>query len=93
MMLILDEPTASLDPVSSDKLRKKITDSLGRGRLVLISSHVLSELDDLATHVAYLMNGRLVFFREIEALRSETGEHRLSRIVPVLLEKEEVYHD
>lgn len=88
-ILILDEPTSSLDPISSEKLRKKILDSISKGKLVLISSHILSDLDELATDVAYLMNGDLIFYKNINELRSETGEHRLNKIVPQVLKKGE----
>lgn len=86
-ILILDEPTASLDPVSSETLREKIVRSIRENRLVLISSHILSDLDELATHMAYLDNGRLAFYKELGALRQETGEYRLNSIVPFLLRK------
>ena len=46
-VLILDEPTAGLDPVSSEILKEKIIAEKNKGKLVLITSHVLSELDDL----------------------------------------------
>lgn len=87
-ILILDEPTSSLDPISSEKLRKKILDSISKGKLVIISSHILSDLDELATKVAYLMNGELIFYKSMEELRKETGEQRLNKIIPHLLKGE-----
>jgi Cu-processing system ATP-binding protein len=91
-VLILDEPTASLDPMSSEIFRKKIADAVKKNRLVLISSHILSDLDDLATDVAYLMNGRLLFYKDLKSLKTETGEHRLNSIVPRLLQEMEVQY-
>lgn len=80
-VLILDEPTAGLDPLSSEMLKDKIIREKQNGKLVLITSHILSELDDLVTHVMYMQDGRLLFHKGIEKLQSETGETRLSKAV------------
>ena len=50
-VLILDEPTAGLDPLSSEQLKEKITEEKNKQKLILMSSHILSELDELTTHV------------------------------------------
>ena len=80
-VLILDEPTAGLDPVASEILKEKITSEKAKGKLVLITSHVLSELDDLVTRVIYMQEGKLIFHKSIEALREDTGEQKLSRAI------------
>ena len=49
VVLILDEPTAGLDPVASEILKEKIITEKEKGKLIFITSHVLSELDDLVT--------------------------------------------
>ena len=79
--LILDEPTAGLDPVSSEIFREKIIKEKGNGKLILITSHVLSELDDLVTQIIYMHEGRLGFHTTLDALKKETGETRLSKAV------------
>ena len=48
-VIILDEPTAGLDPLSSEVLKAKITAEKLKGKLILITSHILSDLDDLVT--------------------------------------------
>ncbi|MEO6258098.1 MAG: ABC transporter ATP-binding protein [Ginsengibacter sp.] len=80
-VLILDEPTAGLDPVASEILKEKITLEKEKGKLVLITSHVLSELDDLVTRVIYMQEGKLIFHKSIEALREDTGEAKLSKAI------------
>ncbi len=60
-VLILDEPTAGLDPVASEILKEKIITEKKKGKLVLITSHILSELDDLVTQVIYMQEGKLMF--------------------------------
>ena len=80
-ILILDEPTAGLDPLSSEILKEKIISEQKRNKLILITSHVLSDLDDLTTHVMYLQEGKLQFFKDIETLREQTGELKLGKAI------------
>jgi Cu-processing system ATP-binding protein len=87
-VLILDEPTAGLDPVSSEILKNKIITEKNKGKLVLITSHVLSELDDLITQVIYMQDGKLCFHKSISSLQEETGEEKLSKaIASVMLQR------
>ena len=80
-VLILDEPTAGLDPVSSEILKEKIITEKNKGKLVLITSHILSELDDLITQVIYMQDGRLCFHKSITDLKEDTGEEKLSKAI------------
>ena len=57
-VLILDEPTAGLDPVAAEILKAKITEAKNSGCLILITSHLLSELEDMVTQVIFM---RLTF--------------------------------
>jgi Cu-processing system ATP-binding protein len=84
-ILILDEPTAGLDPLSSETLKEKIIAEKKRNKLILITSHILSELDELTTNVMYLQEGRVQFFKGIEALREETGELKLGKAVAQIM--------
>ncbi len=80
-VLILDEPTAGLDPVSSEILKEKIIAEKNKGKLVLITSHILSELDDLISQVIYMQDGKLCFHKSIKDLREDTGEEKLSKAI------------
>ena len=84
--LILDEPTAGLDPLASEILKQKIIDEKQKGKLVLITSHILSELDDLITHVLYMQDGNLLFHKSIELLREDTGEKKLSKAIASVMQ-------
>jgi len=87
-VLILDEPTAGLDPVASEILKEKIRRAKQQGKLILVTSHILSDLDDLISQVIYMQDGQLVFHKSIAAIRDETGEEKLSRaIARVMLKK------
>lgn len=85
--LILDEPTAGLDPISSEILKEKILEEKAKEKLIIITSHILSELDDLVTHVMYMQGGELQFKKEIEELREETGFYKLSKAIASLANK------
>jgi len=89
-VLILDEPTAGLDPLSSEKLKQKIIREKQNGKLILITSHILSELDDLVTEVFYMQEGKLVFHKKLTALKEETGEIKLSKAIAKIMRKEEM---
>jgi Cu-processing system ATP-binding protein len=80
-ILILDEPTAGLDPLSSEILKEKIMQEKKKNKLILITSHILSDLDELTTHVMYMQDGKMIFLKDIESLRKETGEDRLGKAI------------
>lgn len=80
-VLILDEPTAGLDPVASEILKEKIVAQKSKGKLVMITSHILSELDELVTQVIYMQDGQLQFHKTIDELRADTGENKLSKAI------------
>jgi len=84
-ILILDEPTAGLDPLSSETLKDKIIAEKKKNKLILITSHILSDLDDLATDVMYLQDGKLQFFKSIEMLKKETGEAKLGKAIAKIM--------
>ena len=86
-VLILDEPSAGLDPLATEMLRRKILKEKANGKLILITSHVLSELDDLSSAVIYMQDGELKFHTSTTNLLEETGERRLSRAVATLMLK------
>lgn len=80
-ILILDEPTAGLDPLSSEILKEKIMQEKKKNKLILITSHILSDLDELTTHVMYLQEGKMIFLKDIGTLRTETGEDKLGKAI------------
>jgi Cu-processing system ATP-binding protein len=86
-VLILDEPTAGLDPVSSEQLKEKIIAEKEKGKLILITSHVLSELDDLVTEIVYMQEGELRFHKKMDELQEQTGEQRLSRVIAQIMQQ------
>lgn len=85
-VLILDEPSAGLDPVASSRLKDKILEEKRRGKVIILTSHVMSELEELADEVLFLLEGKIVFKGSLDEIRKRTGEPRLERAIAKLME-------
>jgi len=70
-LLILDEPTNGLDPSGIQEMRELIKELPKSGMSVLVSSHLLSEIDQMATQVGIINNGKMIFQDSIERLRQK----------------------
>ncbi len=92
-ILILDEPTAGLDPLSSELLKDKIIAEKKKNKLILITSHILSDLDELTTHVMYLQEGKLQFFKDMQTIQEETGELRLGKAIARIMKGEKLTNE
>jgi Cu-processing system ATP-binding protein len=87
-VLILDEPTAGLDPLSSEILKEKVIAEKNKGKLILITSHILSDLEELTTDVLYLQDGKMVFFKTMPQLFADTGEEKLAKAIAWFMKNE-----
>ncbi|MFJ7995148.1 ABC transporter ATP-binding protein [Peribacillus frigoritolerans] len=70
-LLILDEPTNGLDPSGIQEIRVLIKELPEAGMSVLVSSHLLSEIDQIATQIGIINNGKMIFQDSIERLRQK----------------------
>lgn len=86
-ILILDEPTAGLDPVAVEILKEKIIREKSAGKLLIISSHILSDLDELSTDVVYIFEGKIQYHDTLEDLKVQTGETRLGKAIANMIMK------
>lgn len=86
-ILILDEPTAGLDPISVEILKAKILSSSGGEKTFIITSHIMSDLDELSSHLVYLEEGKILFNDSIDLLKEETGELKLGRAVAAIMRR------
>ena len=55
--------------------------------MILITSHILSDLDDIITEVIYMQDGRLVFHKSLEKLKKDTGKERLAGAIASVMSK------
>ncbi len=84
-ILILDEPTAGLDPLSSEVLKDKIKLENSRGKLVIVTSHILSDLEELTERVVYLQDGKVFINKSMKDLKNEYQQDSLSKIIAELM--------
>ena len=84
-ILILDEPTVGLDPISSGVVKDKILAERGAGRTVVLTSHIMSELEELADDVAFLTDGRIGYAGTLFDLKRITRQNNLERAVAAMM--------
>ncbi|MHB8333636.1 MAG: ABC transporter ATP-binding protein [Acidimicrobiales bacterium] len=72
-VLLLDEPTAGLDPLMERIFRDCVLEAQARGQAILLSSHILAEVQHLCERVAMIRDGRLVTVSAIDELREVVG--------------------
>jgi len=87
-VLILDEPTAGLDPLASEILKEKIIKEREKGKLILITSHLLSELDDMISQIIFMQEGKVHFHKSIDDLLESTNEQKISKAIAKILKNE-----
>ncbi|SEG02769.1 ABC transporter ATP-binding protein [Flavobacterium urumqiense] len=87
-VLILDEPTAGLDPLASEILKDKIIKEKEKGKLILITSHLLSELDDMITQIIFMQDGKVHFHKTIADLLESTNEQKISKAIAKILKSQ-----
>jgi Cu-processing system ATP-binding protein len=86
-LLILDEPTAGLDPVASGILKDKIRRVRDGGGTVVLSSHLMAELEELAEDLVFLVDGRVRYAGSLDGLKQRAGETGLERAMAALLRR------
>jgi Cu-processing system ATP-binding protein len=84
-LLVLDEPTAGLDPVASGMLKDKVRRERDDGRTILVTSHIMSELEEIADDVAFLLDGVVRFVGPLADLKHRTRQATLERAVAQLM--------
>ena len=79
-VLILDEPASGLDPRARIEIRELLRELKRMGKTIMISSHILSELEEICDHVGIIEHGRLVFSGTMEEIRRRLGVHSKVRV-------------
>jgi Cu-processing system ATP-binding protein len=86
-LLILDEPTAGLDPVSSGVLKAKILSERKQGKTFILTTHIMSEIEELADDVAFLYDGKVRFAGAVRDVKAMTHQASLERAIAVMMMK------
>ena len=86
-ILILDEPTAGLDPVSLIRLKELIETKKKEGKTILVTTHIISLVEDIADEIVFLLEGKIYFQGTVEALKKQTGQNDLEHAIANVLDR------
>ena len=86
-LVILDEPTASLDPVASTILKEVILKQKASGTTMVMTSHNIHELEEIASNLIFLLDGKLKYTGTVDGLKEVTGEESLERAIAFLIQQ------
>ena len=84
-LVILDEPTAGLDPLSSSQLKDKIIADRKRGKTFILTSHIMSEIEELSDDIVFLVEGRVRYAGSVHDLKLSTHQVTLERAIATLM--------
>ena len=84
-LIILDEPTTGLDPISLIRLKKIINDEKVKGKTILITTHIMSFVEEIADKIVFLLDGKIYFKGSVKELKEKTNqqdlEHAIAKII------------
>ena len=83
-LLILDEPTTGLDPASMIRLKELIQKEKERGKTILITSHIMQFVAEVADSIVYLLEGEIYFKGSIEELKTKTNQTDLEHAIAAI---------
>lgn len=89
-VFILDEPTAGLDPISVEILKEKIIHEKRLNKLLIVTSHIMSDLDELTSNMVYMYEGKIQYNNTIDQLKQETNETKLGKALTTLIRQKEL---
>ncbi len=84
-ILILDEPTTGLDPSAIITLKRLIKTEKEKGKTILITSHILDFVEQVADEIIYLLNGEVFYKGTIECLKNRTNQQNLEQAIATLI--------
>jgi len=89
-IIILDEPTTGLDPIALIHLKELIKEEKAKGKTILITSHIMSFVEEMADEIVFLLEGKVYFKGDINALKAQTEETNFERAIANLLTNDDV---
>lgn len=84
-LVILDEPTNGLDPIALIHLKQLIQAEKSKGKTILITTHIMSLVEEIAEDIVFLLDGKIHFRGGVEALLSRTGQVNLEHAIAHLM--------
>jgi len=84
-LIILDEPTTGLDPISLIRLKELIQIEKAKGKTILITSHIMSFVEEVSDEIVFILEGEIYFKGSIRELKTKTNqpdfEHAIASIL------------
>ena len=87
-LIILDEPTTGLDPIALIQLKEIIKKEKTKGKTILLTTHIMSVVEELADEIVFLLDGKIYFKGSIDALKKQTDNDNLEKAIANLISKE-----
>lgn len=87
-LIILDEPTTGLDPISLIRLKEIIQSEKEKKKTILITSHIMSFVEEVADEIVFLLDGNIYFKGTLQQLQKETRQTDLEHAIAAILTKE-----
>lgn len=84
-LIILDEPTTGLDPISLIHLKELIRAEKEKGKTILITTHIMSFVDEMADEIVFLLDGKIYFKGSVQELKVHTKEKNLEKAIANLI--------
>ena len=88
-LIILDEPTTGLDPVSLIYLKQVIQREKKKGKTILITSHIMSFVEEVADEIVFLLDGKIYFKGSIKKLQEQTKQQNLEQAIAIILTEQD----
>lgn len=87
-IIILDEPTTGLDPIAMIHLKALIKEEKAKGKIILITSHIMSFVEEMADEIVFLLEGKVYFKGNINQLKTQTNQSNFEHAIANLLNQE-----
>lgn len=87
-LLILDEPTTGLDPIALLHLKALIEQEKQKGKTIILTSHIMSFVEEVADDVIFLLEGEIYFQGSAEALKESTNQHDFENAIAQILNQQ-----
>ena len=87
-LIILDEPTNGLDPIALIHLKELIQKEKAKGKTILITTHIMSFVNEMADEIVFLLDGKIYFKGSIDQLKKQTNNDDLEHAIANLISKQ-----
>jgi len=84
-LIILDEPTTGLDPISLIRLKELIQIAKEKEKIILITSHIMSFVEEVSDEIVFLLEGKIYFKGSISELKTKTNQHEFEHAIASIL--------